>query len=494
MDMPTPPEGVDLWNPHDPAKMRGMIENDVVKSLKKHVHGFEYGNIRLELDDLHIPDKPEFSHEEQREAMLSDKTLARRVRGTVRLVDRETGEVLDTKKNHTILRIPWLSEMGTFVHQGTHYAAISQSRSLPGPYTKMRDNGEIMGHIIPRPGTGKAMKVTLDPESAQYRIAVGGASGSSNVHAYSLFNALGVPDQELEKRWGKDVLDMNRQKVDPRALDRFYEKAVPKWSRTSEAPTQEEKAKAVRDALEQTQVATSILHENLPNLADREKAASWRAIGAAMDLAEKMEKQAGDYFSPDLSPGQLANAVADLDFDLALEKRAFEPDLKPDDMQEARHYLHMGYGPRLASMAAWPEHWLNDEDPSGWLEWYDKYCQGRRVPDDARQIMRWRRFKRLHGGKFKLNPSARRAYALKNWAIDPLQLLPSAERPGMAREMEAYRNTEYVKWRMTRPGFGEDDAERLLTKALHRGFKGEGAVTRQLLDAAGQGFITPSDL
>ena len=490
---PIAPEGVTLWNPHDAKAMRGMIENDVLASLKKHVHGFEYGNVRLELHDLALADKPEYTLQEQREATLADKTLSRRIRGTVRLVDRESGRVLDQKKNHTILRVPWLTESGTVINAGTHQSLISQSRLLPGPYTRVRDNGETACHLVARPGTGKAMKVTMDPESAQYRIHVGGASGSSNVHAYSLFNALGVPDDDLERRWGKDVLAMNRQKVDSKALDRFYEKAVPKWSRTSEAPTQSEKAEAVRNALAQTQVTTSILHENLPTLVDREKAASWRALGAAMDLADKMEKAAGvETFAPDLSPAQLAHAVSELDFDMC-EKSAFHPDIESKDLTEARQYLHAGYGPRLASMASWPEHWLNDEDPSGWLEWYDKYSQGRRIPDDERQIMRWRRFKRLHGAKFRLNPSPRRAYALRNWAIDPLRLLDPSERAEMQKAMDAYRGTEYVKWFMTRHGFDADAEERLLQKAVSRGYRGEGTKPKQLLDAAAQGFLTPDD-
>ena len=36
--------------------------------------------------------------------------------------------------------------------------------------------------------------------------------------------------------------------------------------------------------------------------------------------------------------------------------------------------------------------WIHDDDPYGWFEWYIKYYNGRRHPDDSRQIKRWNDF------------------------------------------------------------------------------------------------------
>ena len=36
--------------------------------------------------------------------------------------------------------------------------------------------------------------------------------------------------------------------------------------------------------------------------------------------------------------------------------------------------------------------WIHEDDPHGWFEWYLKYYNGRRHPDDARQIKRWNDF------------------------------------------------------------------------------------------------------
>jgi len=129
-----------------------------------------------------------------------------------------------------------------------------------------------------------------------------------------------------------------------------------------------------------------------------------------------------------------------------IEKKSFSPDLTAEEMQEAVDSIYDHKAPRLASMKAWPQEWLDDQDKMGWLEWYKNYSEGRRSDTDERQIKRWNSFKARHGSQFLANPTPRRAYALRNWAIDPVEMLPEDQRKPFQQLMEAYKAKEYKKW------------------------------------------------
>jgi hypothetical protein len=68
--------------------------------------------------------------------------------------------------------------------------------------------------------------------------------------------------------------------------------------------------------------------------------------------------------------------------------------------------------------------WIYPEDPRGWFQWYCRYYMGRRCPDDARQIKRWRAMRR-HVAQLRRGCAAgdldcrrRQRQALLHWAYD----------------------------------------------------------------------------
>lgn len=78
------------------------------------------------------------------------------------------------------------------------------------------------------------------------------------------------------------------------------------------------------------------------------------------------------------------------------------------------------------SLAEWRRKgWIAAEDPRGWFQWYCRYYQGRRLPEeDERQIARWLAVRRhisqvrKHCFPGELGCRPRQRQALLHWAYD----------------------------------------------------------------------------
>jgi hypothetical protein len=127
----------------------------------------------------------------------------------------------------------------------------------------------------------------------------------------------------------------------------------------------------------------------------------------------------------------------------------FAPDYTPGQLHAMGVYksLYEKEGPRLASLGEWKPEWVTEHDPKGWLEWYQNYNSGRRIPEeDTRQIKRWASFKARHGGPFVTQPTPRRGWALRHWAINPEKLVSKSRAGDIKTMLQEYQEKELQKY------------------------------------------------
>lgn len=300
------PDGVDLYDFEDFDTTRQLVFEDAKNTLMKQFPK-EHNGVRMELADVDYSDPDHYTLQDQKKALLNDEYLGRRLRGTVRLFDTRTGEMLDERKM-TLMKVPYLTDRGTFIKEGNEWGTISQQRLVPGAYSRYQNNGDLETQFNVRPGTGKAFRINMNPESSQYKFSVGG----SELHLYSLMKDIGVSEDEMRKAWGDDVFHANAQEYDSRTFEKAYNKIVPEWDRKKNpARTREEKAKLIQAALDRAQIARGVAKRTLPNLFDAEKAASWTRTGETFSKMASMKRS--DLVDIALYINTVANKNIDVD-------------------------------------------------------------------------------------------------------------------------------------------------------------------------------------
>lgn len=157
----------------------------------------------------------------QRETRLNRKSWQIPVYGTLRLIDKKTGAILDTAKDVKIANIPKLTNRFSMLIDGNEYTTTNQFRLKPGVYTRIKNNGELESQFNLEIGFNFDMR--LDPEEGIFYLT----AGNQNYHLYTLLHAFGIDDSLLGKSWGQELLDKNRSKglnlVDKEIPD-LYEK------------------------------------------------------------------------------------------------------------------------------------------------------------------------------------------------------------------------------------------------------------------------------
>jgi DNA-directed RNA polymerase beta subunit len=177
----------------------------------------------LQLADASYAGPEAYTRSDQKRAVLTRGTLARKLQGTWSLVDNKTGQVVGQKKA-TIAHVPYLTDSGTFVNKGVEYTLAHQMRLRPGVFTREKDNGEIEAHVNTLPGKGRSHRYFLDPKTGVFKINI----GQAQIPLMPVLKSMGVTDQQLREHWGNDITAMNMAKGDAGTLDKLYQRLAGK--------------------------------------------------------------------------------------------------------------------------------------------------------------------------------------------------------------------------------------------------------------------------
>lgn len=202
--------------PFEPVFTREDIFNAVAQQAQQ-VKPIQNDLYTLSLANVAYEGPERFTKKDHKQAVLSHSSLTRKLRGTWQLTDNKTGAPI-AQRRATIANVPYMTDAGTFVHNGVEYTLAHQMRLRPGVYTREKDNGELEAHVNVMPGKGRMHRYYLDPKTGVFKINI----GQAQIPLMPLLKAMGTSEQDIRKAWGNELTAVNMQKGDAGTLDKLY--------------------------------------------------------------------------------------------------------------------------------------------------------------------------------------------------------------------------------------------------------------------------------
>lgn len=208
------PAGVKLRSFTDAPATRTAIMDNMLEAVKNRFP-IEDDDVKLELRDVKYEGPTSYTLEQQKQALMGNRRLGCSIAGTWRLIDKKTGQVLDERRDG-VIRIPYYTDRGTIINNGSEYTVISQARLSPGVYVRRKQNGELESQFNVANGLG--FRIGLNKETGALNLSV----GQGHVPLYPVLRALGVSNEDIQKSWGREIASVNVSQMDPRAIDKVY--------------------------------------------------------------------------------------------------------------------------------------------------------------------------------------------------------------------------------------------------------------------------------
>lgn len=195
-----------VYRMDDYKTMRSLIYQNVLQSVKARFPLYNNRYI-LDIQDLSYQGPQLNDYKAQKQAILSGKSLGRKLKGSFVLKDAVTQQVVSKGKKQTILTVPHMTDRGTFINSGSQYALINIMRLQPGVYTKKNTDNQISAQFNVKKGTGAGFNMKFVPSKGIFYMN----RGTANAPAYTVLKDLGVSDQQMRKSWGQQLYNKNKE-------------------------------------------------------------------------------------------------------------------------------------------------------------------------------------------------------------------------------------------------------------------------------------------
>ena len=200
----------------DPLHLRQLLFDTAVDSFGKKLNEIETTDYKLHARNLGV-EVPKITTSDQKKAVLEKKDLSVALKGTIDLIHKPSGKVVESKHT-TIAHIPYVTGHNTVIYNGSEYESVNQQRLLPGIYSRIRQDGIPEAHINPEARTGQSGRILFLPDKQLFILMV----RNSQIKLYGLLKDLGVSDASIKTAWGDKIYTANRNFYTGDEVDKLY--------------------------------------------------------------------------------------------------------------------------------------------------------------------------------------------------------------------------------------------------------------------------------
>lgn len=145
----------------------------------------------------------------QKDVKVKGGTWASPIYAKIRLIDNESGKVIDKVEKIKLVNLPVATPRGSYIVSGSEYQVPNQLRLKPGVYTRIQENGELESQV--NLAKGMNFKLHVNPNTEIFYLTF----GTTNIQLYHVLTSFGVTRQQIEAVWGPEITEKNAKKGIP---------------------------------------------------------------------------------------------------------------------------------------------------------------------------------------------------------------------------------------------------------------------------------------